>query len=59
MTFTPLCDFYCEEFKSEYCRGLSYTVRNARLFELAKQWERDGKIKFTNGARVAGEIKVS
>ena len=58
MKFTPLVDFRSEELKSEYCVGLSYTIRTPRLAELAKQWEREGKIKFVNGASVAGKIEV-
>jgi hypothetical protein len=27
MQFTPLQDFFCEELRSQYCVGLSYTVR--------------------------------
>lgn len=29
MNFTPLADFYCEELKSHYCVGLSYTLKRA------------------------------
>jgi hypothetical protein len=29
MQFTPVEDFFCKELKSQYCKGLSYTVRPA------------------------------
>jgi hypothetical protein len=47
--FTPLVDFYSEDFASQYCKGLAYTVRNEKLARAAKQWEREGKIKLSDG----------
>ena len=47
MKFTPTEDFWCEELKSQYVKGLSYTVHypTSRLAKYAKQWLAEGKIK--------------
>lgn len=46
MTFVALTDFYSDELKSQYCKGLTYTIRpdNNALAVQAKRWANDGKI---------------
>jgi hypothetical protein len=56
--FTPLLNFYSEDFGSHYCIGLNYTVRTEKLADLAEKWEAEGKIKFIAGATVGGRIEV-
>jgi hypothetical protein len=47
MQFTPLQDFFCEELRSQYCVGLSYTVRQAdeTLQALVPKWIAEGKVR--------------
>lgn len=54
MTFTPLIDFWSDEFQSNYCKGLFYTVRNAKLAALADKWKNEGKIAFVDRPKAAG-----
>jgi len=50
MQFTPLKDFFSEETQSQYCVGLSYSVKDdpahARLATLVPKWVAEGKIRF-------------
>ena len=50
MNFKPVRDFECEELKSIYCKGLSYTVRqgNDKLRALVAQLVKDGKVRIYN-----------
>lgn len=67
MQFTPLEDFFSEELKSQYCVGLSYTVRpgNAKLAALVPKWISEGKVRQGGPdgpapiARVSGVGKVT
>ena len=54
MRFTPIEDFWCEELKSQYVSGLTYTVHypTSRLAGYAKQWLEEGKIKEVIGSAV-------
>ena len=47
MQFTPIKDFFSEEFQSQYCAGLSYTVRpeDQKLAALVPKWIEEGKVK--------------
>lgn len=47
MQFTPLKDFFSDEFKSAYCVGLSYTARpqDEKLLDLIPQWIEDGLVR--------------
>jgi hypothetical protein len=44
--FKALKTWHCQDLKSTYCEGLTYTVRDeASLLAMqAAQWEREGKI---------------
>jgi hypothetical protein len=57
MKFTPTKDFWCEELKSQYCAGLTYTVRPANDPALAG----DDKLKRRtreNRAKLAELVKA-
>lgn len=58
MDFTATKDFYSEELKSQYAKGMSYTARsdNVKLLEVLPKWEREGKIVYGRPApaKVAG-----
>lgn len=60
MRFTVLVDFYSEQFKSQYCKGLQYTIRqgNQALYNACIEWEKEGKIAFLSGMAVS-EIQGS
>ena len=47
MQFTPLKDFFSDEFQSHYLVGLSYTVRpgDDTLAALVPQWIDQGKVR--------------
>jgi hypothetical protein len=47
MQFTPISDFYSDEFNSHYLVGLSYTVRpgDDKLAALVPQWIKAGKVR--------------
>jgi len=58
MRFTALQDFFSEETRSQYTKGLSYTVRPAdkTLAELVPLWIEQGKVAPGGpGAEVSGE----
>lgn len=46
MQFTALQDFWCEELKSQYTKGMTYTVRagNDRLAQFVTKWLAAGKV---------------
>ena len=46
MKFTPTENFWCEELKSQYVKGLTYTVHypTSRLAGYAKNWLAEGKV---------------
>ena len=46
MRFMANEDFWCEELKSQYVKGLTYTVHypTSRLAGYAKRWLEEGKI---------------
>lgn len=48
MDFTATKDFYSEELKSQYTKGLSYTARpeNKKLLDLLPKWAKEGKIQY-------------
>lgn len=56
MDFTCLKNFYSEETKSEYVKGMNYTARldNEKLLQLLPKWRDEGKIEF--GRPAAAEI---
>jgi hypothetical protein len=65
MQFTPNEDFFSEETKSQYCKGLSYTAQDG-LLEHVQRWLEEGKVRLgapdiPNEAQVngAGEVKPS
>jgi hypothetical protein len=49
MQFTPLEDFFSDELQSQYCVGLSYTVKDdaahAKLAALVPKWLAEGKVR--------------
>jgi hypothetical protein len=49
MQFTPLKNFFSEELKSQYCVGLSYTVKpdkdHAKLAALVPKWIKQGLVR--------------
>lgn len=59
MKFTALKDFWDEELKSQYCEGLSYTVRpkDDLLRSKIQGWLDEGKIVLGDAstAQVTGE----
>jgi hypothetical protein len=59
MRFTPTQDFWCEELKSQYAKGLTYTVHYpaSRLAKYANRWLEEGKIEEVVGP--ASEISGS
>lgn len=46
MQFTPNEDFLSDETKSQYLKGMTYTVRpgNEALSKLVMKWIKDGKV---------------
>jgi len=60
MQFTPLKNFFSPELKSEYCLGLSYTVRpgNELLASLLPEWVDSGLVKL-GGPDVQPTEKIS
>ena len=67
-SFTPTQDFFSEDTRSQYVRGLNYTVRdgNEKLHALVAQWMTDGKVRLgtaapsdTAGATVASHGQVT
>ena len=59
--FTPIEDFWCEELKSQYAKGLTYTVHypTSRLAKYANRWLEEGKIEKVVGpaATISGSDK--
>lgn len=49
MQFTPVKDFFSPELQSQYCVGLSYTVKDdaahAKLAKLIPKWIAEGKVR--------------
>ncbi len=46
MQFTALKDFWSDETKSQYCKGLSYDATdNPDLLKLVKQWLKARKVR--------------
>lgn len=57
--FTALQDFACEELKSHYCKGLSYTCRDGKAYDklraLLPKWVAEGRVVLGGvGAEVTG-----
>lgn len=48
--FVALVDFFSEETKSQYCAGLSYTVREDKLGSLVDRWVAEGKVQMGSSA---------
>jgi hypothetical protein len=44
--FTPVKDFYSENFRSHYCAGLTYRVRpgNVALAAAVEEWRKSGLV---------------
>lgn len=65
MKFVPTVDFWSDEMKSQYCKGLSYTVRagNDRLAAEVAKWRAEGKVVVAHSdlpeAALAGKGQVS
>ena len=61
MQFTPIKDFLSDEFQSQYCVGLSYTVRpeDQKLADLVPIWISEGKVKLGVPEAVLAETKVA
>ncbi len=63
MRFIAREDFHSPELRSSYAKGMTYTVRpgptHARLGELAKRWEAEGKIVFIHPAERDATIRGS
>ena len=61
MRFRATEDFWCEELKSQYVKGLTYTVRypGSRLAKYANRWLEEGKIEEVVGpaATISGSDK--
>jgi hypothetical protein len=61
MRFRALDDFWCEELKSQYAKGLTYTVHypTSRLARYANRWLEEGKIEEVIGsaATISGSDK--
>jgi hypothetical protein len=65
MQFTPLEDFFSDELRSQYCVGLSYTVREKDLVlqSLLPEWLEKGLVilgppENAVAQQVAGQGKV-
>jgi hypothetical protein len=67
MQFTPTEDFFSEEMRSQYMKGLTYTVRpgDDALEKCVQKWMKDGKVSegaapvnATGPAKVSGKGKV-
>lgn len=58
MKFTALTDFYSEETKSQYVKGLGYSVRDPKsaLAKLVPQWVAEGKIEIVSVEKPAADI---
>ena len=54
--FSPLKDFQSKEFKSTYCKGLVYTVRdgNDKLAAAVQTWLKEGKVRLGGTAGQPG-----
>ena len=61
MQFTPIKDFFSNEFQSQYCVGLSYTVRpeDQKLADLVPIWIAEGKVKLGVPEAALAEAKVA
>lgn len=65
--FTPLVEFFSEEFQSTYLVGLSYTMRpqDKKLAGLMPEWIEQGKVRLGTpdaplaSAKVAGAGKIT
>lgn len=57
MEFTALKDFYSEETRSQYAKGMSYTARDDKLLKLLPKWREEGKIELgrVQPARITGK----
>lgn len=56
--FRVLANFSSEETKSDYCKGMEYTVRdgNDRLHNLVQGWIGEGKVEHA-GTLATGQIE--
>jgi len=53
--FTPLTDFYCDENKTQYIRGLGYTATSDQLKRLVQDWVKSGLVEIgRREARLGG-----
>ena len=54
MQFTPLKNFHDDDLRSDYCVGLSYTVRpgNERLATKVEKWLAEGKVRVGNADNI-------
>jgi len=59
--FTPTKDFYSKETRSQYCAGLTYSVKpgNVLLEELVPQWFEAGLVNIGAPVAVPAKAKVS
>lgn len=63
MIFTPLHDFWSDEFQSQYSKGLTYTARTPLLHYAVEQWVKEGKVAIIKeklpaaSVRGRGEVK--
>jgi hypothetical protein len=60
--FKALTTWHCQDMKSTYCEGLTYTVRDesSSLAIHAEQWVKDGKAAWIRpGATMQGTDKES
>lgn len=58
MQFTPLKDFYSEDFKSQYLVGFSYNATDEKLLEHVNEWVARGFVRLGSPDTLT-EAKVS
>ena len=61
LVFSPTEDFFSDEFRSQYIKGLTYNVRDDKLFQAVDGWISEGKVVVVgavNAAQVSGTGEV-
>lgn len=58
MQFTPLEDFHDPDLRSDYCAGLTYTVRpgNTALAAKVEKWLTEGRVQVVGGEQKADAV---
>lgn len=62
VVFTPIADFWSEEFQSYYQAGLRYTIvpENGKLTAAAQMWLAEGRIRIMRADELpAGTVRMT